>query len=72
MTEKQRNLILYLDTLCVERGLTIRAKDDELLGKDWFKQYKNFTPEYTTEVIDKMKLALGMPISHKKPRKGGR
>lgn len=69
MTEKQRNLILYLDTLCVERGLKIRAKDEDLLGKDWFKTYKNYTPEYTSEVINKLKVALGMPISNKKVRR---
>ena len=69
MTDKQRNLILYLDTLCKERGLKIRASDDELLGKDWFKQYKNFTPEYTSEVVDKLKMALGMPITKKARKK---
>jgi len=69
MTDKQRNFILYLDTLCVERGLKIRAKDDDLLGKDWFKYYQNYTPEYTTEVIDKLKTALGMPITKGKARK---
>jgi len=69
MTEKQRNLILYLDVLCAEQGLTTRASDDELLGKDWLKTYRNFTPEYTSEVIDKLKVALGMPISEKKARK---
>lgn len=72
MTDRQRNLIIYLDNLCKEKGLQLRASNYDLLGKDWFKQYKNFTPEYTTEVIDKLKLALGMPITHKKPRKGGR
>ena len=66
MTEKQRNYILYLDTLCVEQGLNIRAKDDELLGKDWFKTYRNFTFEYTNEVIDKLKTALGIEITKKK------
>ena len=70
MTEKQRNLILYLDTLCVERGLNIRAKDEDLLGADWFKTYKNYTPDYTSEVINKMKMALGMPITDKKKRGG--
>jgi len=66
MTDKQRNFILYLDTLCVEQGLNIRAKDDDLLGKDWFKYYQNYTFEYTNEVIDKLKKALGMPITEKK------
>ena len=68
MTDKQRNLIIYLDNLCQERGLKMRASDDDLLGKDWFKSYKNFTPDYTSEVVDKMKMALGMPIN-KKARK---
>lgn len=69
MTDKQRNLIIYLDTLCLERGLKIRANNDDLLGKDWFKHYKNYTPDYTSEVVDKLKTALGMPITKKKARK---
>lgn len=69
MTDKQRSLIIYLDNLCKEKGLKIRASDDDLLGKDWFKSYRNFTPDYTSEVINKMKMALGMPIKEKKARK---
>jgi len=69
MTEKQRNFILYLDTLCVERGLKIRASDENLLGKDWFKQYKNYTPQYTSEVVDTLKTALGMEITKKERKK---
>ena len=69
MTDKQRNLLIYLDNLCKERGLKIRASDEDLLGKDWFKTYRNFTPEYTSEVVDKLKTALGMPITEKKRRK---
>lgn len=69
MTDKQRNLVLYLDSLCKERGLKIRASDEELLGKDWFKSYRNFTPDYTSEVVDKMKVALGMPITKKARKK---
>ena len=69
MTDKQRSLIIYLDNLCKEKGLKIRASDDDLLGKDWFKSYRNFTPDYTSEVINKMKMALGMPIKDKKARK---
>ena len=68
MTDRQRNLIIYLDNLCKERNLPIRASDDDLLGKDWFKFYKNFTSQYTSEVVDKMKVALGMPINQKKKR----
>ena len=69
MTDKQRSLIIYLDNLCKEKGLKVRASDDDLLGKDWFKSYRNFTPDYTSEVINKMKMALGMPIKEKKARK---
>ena len=69
MTDRQRNLIIYLDNLCRERGVNMRADDDELLGKGWFKEYKNFTPDYTSEVINKMKTALGMPIKTEKVRK---
>ena len=69
MTDKQRNLVIYLDNLCKEKGLNIRASHEDNLGKDWFKQYRNFTPEYTAEVINKMKMALGMPINNKKRRK---
>lgn len=69
MTEKQRNYILYLNTLCCEKGLKIRAGDDDLLGKDWFKSYRNYTFDYTNEVIDKLKVALGMEITKKKARK---
>ena len=68
MTDKQRSLIIYLDNLCKEKGLKARASDDDLLGKDWFKSYRNFTPDYTSEVINKMKMALGMPIKDKKAR----
>lgn len=69
MTDKQRSLIIYLDNLCKEKGLKVRASDDDLFGKDWFKSYRNFTPDYTSEVINKMKMALGMPIKDKKARK---
>ena len=68
MTDRQRNLIIYLDHLCAEKGLKIRANNEDLLGKEWFKFYKNFTPDYTSEVIDKMKEALGMP-THRKGKK---
>lgn len=66
MTDKQRNLIIYLDNLCKEKGLKIRASDETLLGKDWFKVYRNYTFDYTNEVIDKLKMALSMPITKKK------
>lgn len=62
MTDKQRNLIIYLDSLCEERGLRLRASDEDMLGKDWLKSYKNFTPDYTSDVINNLKKALGMPI----------
>lgn len=70
MTEKQRNYIIYLDNLCEEQGLPIRASDNDLLGKGWLYEYQNYTPTYTMEVIDKLKMALGMPIeSPRKTRK---
>ena len=69
MTDKQRNLIIYLDNLCKEKGLTIRASDDDLLGVGWFKTYKNYTFEYTNEVINKLKIALAMPITKKVRKK---
>lgn len=69
MTDKQRSLIIYLDNLCKEKGLKIRAYNEDMLGKDWFKSYKNFTPEYTSEVINKMKSALGMPIGERRKKK---
>lgn len=69
MTEKQRNYILYLDNKCMEQGLTIRASDDDLLGKGWFEEYRSFTPPYTNEVIEKLKMALNMPIEKFEPRK---
>lgn len=69
MTDKQRNLVLYLDTLCKEKGLKIRANNEDLLGNDWFKYYKNYTPEYTSEVVDKLKMALGMPVTKKGRKK---
>lgn len=69
MTDKQRSFIIFLNAMCAEKKLTIRAEDDDLLGKDWFVNYKNYTPEYTSEVIDKMKMALGMPITKKEGKK---
>ena len=69
MTDKQRNLIIYLDALCKERSLKIRASDEDLLGKNWFQHYRNYTPEYTSEVVDKLKMALGMPITKKGRKK---
>lgn len=69
MTEKQRNLVLFLDIKCKEQGIKTRASDEELLGADWFAHWKNFTPQYAGEVINKLKTALGMPITTKKERK---
>lgn len=66
MTDKQRNLLLYLNHKCREQGINMRADDDDLLGKDWYENYKNITFDYTIEVIDKMKTALGMEITKKK------
>lgn len=70
MTDKQRNYILYLDYKCADKGIKVRASDEDMLGKDWFKTYRNFTFEYTNEVIDKLKMALGLPITKKK--RGGK
>lgn len=69
MTDKQRNFIMYLDAKCREQNLNIRASDDDLLGVDWEKDYQNFTPKYTIEVIDKLKQALGMPIKKLEPKR---
>lgn len=69
MTDKQRNLIIYLDNLCKEKGVKMRASDDELLGQGWFIVYRNITFEYTNEVIEKMKKALNMPITKKARKK---
>ena len=63
MTDKQMNYILYLDDLCVRQGIKMNSCDEDLLGKDWFSSYKNITLDYTNEVINKMKKALGLPIS---------
>jgi len=40
----------------------LRASDEDMLGKDWLKSYKNFTSDYTSDVINNLKKALGMPI----------
>ena len=68
MTEKQRDYIIYLEAKCIERHLTIRASDKEMLGSEWWKDYQNITPKYTMEVIDKLKVALGMPIQEYHPK----
>ena len=68
MTDKQRDYIIYLEAKCIERHLTIRASDNDLLGSEWWKDYQNFTPKYTMEVIDKLKMALGMPIEKFNPK----
>ena len=69
MTESQMKYIKYLDHNCMTRGLKVRADNDDLLGKDWDKTYKNVTLEYANEVISKMKTALGLPTEI---RLGGR
>lgn len=61
MTDKQKAYIEYLDWKCKTQGLSIQSTDEELLGRDWKVNYKNFTPKYTGEVIDKMHEALGIP-----------
>ena len=69
MTEKQRGLIFYLDNLCKERGLGISATDENMLGDGWWVIYRNITFEYTNEVIEKLKTALGMEIKKKARKK---
>lgn len=62
MTESQMKYIKYLDSECTRKNLAIRSTDEDLLGKGWEEIYKNFTPTYTGEVINKLKIALGIPI----------
>lgn len=62
MTDNQKKYIEYLDNECARRGLSMRSTDEDMLGADWKEYYKNFTLKYTGEVINKMKLALGIPI----------
>ena len=66
MTDKQKGLIIYLDSLCKERGLSIRATNEDMLGNGWWLVHKNITFEYTNEVINRLKTALGMEITKKK------
>jgi len=68
MTEKQKKYIKYLDNLCKQRKLSIRATDEDMLDYDWEEFYKNITPDYASEVINRLKSALGMEI---KELKGG-
>lgn len=62
MTDSQKRYIEYLDSECKRKGIAMRSTDEDLLGADWKEYYKNFTMTYTSEVIHKMKLALGLPI----------
>jgi len=62
MTESQKKYIEYLDSECKRKNLTMRSTDEDLLGEGWQECYKNVTLEYTSEVITKMKIALGIPI----------
>ena len=57
MTPNQKKYIEYLDSECARKNLTIRSTDEDLLGAGWQDYYKNFTPEYTGDVITKMKMA---------------
>ena len=70
MTDKQKNMIIYLDSLAKKYNLPIRANDSELLGDFWWIYYKNFTIAYANEVIDKLSKALGIDFKNKK--KGGK
>ena len=69
MTEKQRNYIKFLDFKCKEKGLTIQSHQEDLLGEGWELTFKNITPKYAQEVINKLMTALGMPIAPKPKRK---
>ena len=62
MTESQKKYIEYLDSECKRRGISMRSTDEDLLGEGWQECYKNVTLKYTGEVINKMKVALGLPI----------
>jgi len=62
MTESQKKYIEYLDSECKRKGIPMKSTDEDMLGADWKEYYKNFTPQYTGEVINKMKMALGIPI----------
>lgn len=62
MTESQKKYIEYLDSECKRRGIQMRSSDEDLLGEGWQECYKNVTLKYTGEVINKMKVALGLPI----------
>ena len=65
MTDKQKEYIISLDDRCKRQGLSVRATNDDMLGADWLNHYKNFTPEYTGEVIDKLRFALNLPVTPK-------
>ena len=63
MTDKQKDYIISLDNRCKREGLSISASDEDLLGIGWETVYKNITPQYAGEVIDKLRFALGLPVS---------
>lgn len=69
MTDKQKDYIISLDNRCKSKGIPTRSTNEDLLGADWLDHYKNFTPEYTGEVIDKLRFALGLPVSDMSARR---
>ena len=63
MTDNQKKYIQYLDSECKRKGLATRSTDEDLLGADWEEYYKNYTIDYATEVIVKLKKALGLSVN---------
>ena len=68
MTPKQRNLIMFLDNKCKQQGINLNSNQEDMLGEGWVLSYANITPDYASEVINKMKSALGMSITPLKKR----
>ena len=71
MTDKQKAYIEYLDYKLQRFGIKRSSSDEDLLGKGWKETYKNFTPAYTEEVIDKLHEKLGIP-KRPLPKRGKR
>lgn len=70
MTDKQKAYIKYLDDKLTRLGKRRRSTDEDLLGKGWEENYKNFTPTYTEEVINHLHTSLGMsPRPKPQPKK---
>ena len=65
MTEKQKNLILYLERQCQIKNI----KYEPLIDKDWVDYYKNYSPDFASVVINALKSILGLPIETPKKRR---